>query len=101
MTITESNFEPDQEGPTSEPVDGRLVQLKEVARGTVSVTDTARELGLGDAGHALALMRQAIIPVCLDPLLGDLVKDQADSALEDMRAALIPHDPTVHRNQRC
>ena len=82
-----------QEDKAAMPVDGRLSVLLEVSQGKVSITDAARELGLGDAGHVLALMRQAKIPITLKPLPANFVKNQADSALEAMRSCMLPVVP--------
>lgn len=84
-----------QKDTVAPPVDRRLSVLLEVSMGKTSITDAARELGLGDAGHVLALMRQAKIPITMKPLPAGFVKNQADSTLEAMRSSMLPVAPKV------
>ena len=72
------------------PVGGPIATLLEVSTGKLGIADAARELGLVDGGHVLALMRQNNIPIVLGGLSNHFVKAQAEDALEAMRAGMLP-----------
>lgn len=82
-----------QEGASAVPIDRRQGILFEVSMGKVSIADAARELGLGDAGHVLALMRELKIPITLGALPPTFVKKQAEIALEAMGSCMLPIKP--------
>ena len=74
----------------SMPVGGSVCTLLEVATGKLGIADAARELGLVDGGHVLALKRQNNIPIVLDGLSHHFVTAQAGEALEAMRSCMLP-----------
>ena len=82
------------DGSSVVPVDSRQSVLFEVSMGKISIADAARELGLGDAGHVLSLMRQLGIPITLGFLPPVFVKQQADASLEAMRSCMLPLEPS-------
>ena len=74
-------------------VEQRHSVLLAVSAGQTSITDAAHELGLGDAGQVLALMRQAQIPITIKPLPAGFVKNQTDSTLDAMRSSMLSVSP--------
>ena len=72
------------------PVGGPLTTLLEVSTGKLCIADAARELGLVDGGHVLALMRQNNIPITLGGQTNHFVKTQAEATLDAMRSCMLP-----------
>ena len=72
------------------PAAGPLATLLDVSTGKLGVTDAARKLGLVDAGHVLALMRQNQIPLALGGLPEHFVQAQSGETLEALRSCMLP-----------